>query len=48
MAEHPVRPYPPELGEIELPLRGKPLREKIVLRLIAIDRAFHGLRGRTA
>src|SRR5947207_2091482 len=27
--------------EIELPLRGKPLRDKIVLRLIAIDRAFH-------
>jgi uncharacterized membrane protein (DUF2068 family) len=39
--EHPVRPHPPERGEIELPLRGKPLRDKIVLRLIAIDRAFH-------
>ena len=39
--EHPVRPHPPERGEIELPLRGRPLREKIVLRLIAIDRAFH-------
>ena len=32
---------PPEREEIELPLRGKPLRDKIVLRLIAIDRAFH-------
>jgi uncharacterized membrane protein (DUF2068 family) len=39
--EHPTRPHPPERSEIELPLRGKPLRDKIVLRLIAIDRAFH-------
>jgi uncharacterized membrane protein (DUF2068 family) len=39
--ESPVRRYPPERGEIELPVRGKPLRDKIVLRLIAIDRAFH-------
>ena len=35
------RDHPPELDSIELPLRGKPLRDKIVLRLIAIDRAFH-------
>jgi uncharacterized membrane protein (DUF2068 family) len=27
--------------EIELPLRGKPLRDRIVLRLIAIDRILH-------
>lgn len=39
--ESPARSFPPERDEIELPLRGKPLREKIVLRLIAIDRAFH-------
>jgi uncharacterized membrane protein (DUF2068 family) len=39
--EQPARPHPPERSEIELPLRGKPLRDKIVLRLIAIDRAFH-------
>jgi uncharacterized membrane protein (DUF2068 family) len=39
--ESPTRRYPPELSEIELPLRGKPLRDKLVLRLIAIDRAFH-------
>ncbi len=39
----PARPVPPEREEIELPLRGKPLRDKIVLRLIAIDRAFHFL-----
>lgn len=38
---HPARRYPPERSEIELPLRGKPLRDRIVLRLIAIDRAFH-------
>jgi uncharacterized membrane protein (DUF2068 family) len=39
--EHPGRPFPPERGEIELPLRGKPLRDKIVLRVIAVDRAVH-------
>jgi uncharacterized membrane protein (DUF2068 family) len=39
--EHPARPHLPERSEIELPLRGKPLRDKIILRLIAIDRAFH-------
>ncbi len=39
--EHPTRRFPPEREEIELPLRGKPLRDKIVLRLIAVDRAFH-------
>jgi uncharacterized membrane protein (DUF2068 family) len=37
----PTRAFPPERDEIELPLRGKPLRDKIVLRLIAIDRALH-------
>jgi len=40
---HPRRRHPPERSEIELPLRGRPLRDKIVLRLIAIDRAFHFL-----
>jgi uncharacterized membrane protein (DUF2068 family) len=39
--EHPTRQFPPEREKIELPLRGKRLRDKIVLRLIAIDRAFH-------
>lgn len=39
--EQPARQYPPERDEVELPLRGKALRDKIVLRLIAIDRAFH-------
>ena len=37
----PTRAFPLERDEIELPLRGEPLRDKIVLRLIAIDRAFH-------
>jgi uncharacterized membrane protein (DUF2068 family) len=41
--EHPTRQHPPEREEIELPLRGKPLRDMIVLRLIAINRAFHFL-----
>jgi uncharacterized membrane protein (DUF2068 family) len=36
-----AREYPPDRDEIELPLRGKALRDKIVLRLIAVDRAFH-------
>jgi uncharacterized membrane protein (DUF2068 family) len=37
----PTRELPPERDEIELPLRGKALRDKIILRLIAVDRAFH-------
>ena len=39
----PATRHPPAQEEIELPLRGKPLRDKIVLRAIAIDRAFHFL-----
>jgi uncharacterized membrane protein (DUF2068 family) len=39
--ERPARQFPPERSQIELPLRGRPLRDKIVLRAIAIDRAFH-------
>jgi uncharacterized membrane protein (DUF2068 family) len=35
------RRSPPDRQEIELPRRGKALRDTIVLRLIAIDRAFH-------
>jgi uncharacterized membrane protein (DUF2068 family) len=41
--EHPTSRHPPAHDEIELPLRGKPLRDKIVLRAIAIDRALHFL-----
>jgi uncharacterized membrane protein (DUF2068 family) len=32
---------PPSRDEIELPLRGKALRDKVVLRIIAVDRAIH-------
>ncbi len=37
------RRFPPSREEIELPLRGRPLRDKIVLRVIAVDRALHFL-----
>jgi uncharacterized membrane protein (DUF2068 family) len=36
-----TREHPRDRDEIALPLRGKPLRDKIVLRLIAINRALH-------
>jgi uncharacterized membrane protein (DUF2068 family) len=39
--EHPTREYPPERAQIELPLRGRPLRDRYVLRAIAVDRAIH-------
>src|SRR5436305_11663066 len=39
--ERPARESLPSHDEIDLPLRGKPLRDKVVLRLIAINRAFH-------
>lgn len=41
--EKPSRRHPPGRDEIRLPLRGRPLRDRIVLRVIAIDRAFHFL-----
>src|SRR5690242_19085567 len=37
----PARPRMPPRDEIVLPLRGKALRDRIVLRLLAIDRAMH-------
>lgn len=37
----PTSEFPPDRREIELPLRGKALRDKVVLRLIAINRAIH-------
>jgi uncharacterized membrane protein (DUF2068 family) len=39
--EAATREHPPGRDEIELPLRGRPLRDKIVLRLIAVNRALH-------
>jgi uncharacterized membrane protein (DUF2068 family) len=37
----PTRELPPARDEIDLPLRGKPLRDKIVLRCIAVNRLLH-------
>jgi uncharacterized membrane protein (DUF2068 family) len=37
----PTRETPPPRDEIELPLRGRALRDRVVLRIIAIDRAIH-------
>jgi len=37
----PGRPFPPGREEIELPERGRELRERYVLRLIAVDRVIH-------
>lgn len=39
----PARTHVQERSEISVPLRGRGLRDKLVLRLIAIDRAFHFL-----
>ena len=39
----PARRHPPERDEIELPLRGRPLRDKFILRLIAVDKTFRFL-----
>jgi uncharacterized membrane protein (DUF2068 family) len=37
----PTREHPPGRDEIQLPLRGRPLRDIIVLRAIAVNRALH-------
>jgi uncharacterized membrane protein (DUF2068 family) len=39
----PPKQFPPARDEIALPLRGRPLRDRWVLRLIAIDRLLHFL-----
>jgi uncharacterized membrane protein (DUF2068 family) len=39
--EQPDRPRVEQRDEIELPLRGAALRDRYVLRLIAVDRAIH-------
>jgi uncharacterized membrane protein (DUF2068 family) len=41
LPERPTTERVPGRGDIELPLRGKALRDKIVLRVIAVDRAVH-------
>lgn len=38
---HPSREVPPDRDQVILPLRGRALRDKVVLRLIAVDRALH-------
>jgi uncharacterized membrane protein (DUF2068 family) len=38
---HPTHDLPPRREDVMLPLRGRALRDKIVLRAIAIDRAIH-------
>ena len=40
---HPTRKYLPPRDEVKLPLRGKPLRDRYVLRLIALERVVHFL-----
>lgn len=37
----PQREYPPDRGEITVPLRGRALHDRVVLRLIAVDRFIH-------
>jgi uncharacterized membrane protein (DUF2068 family) len=37
----PSREFPPDRDDVEIPLRGRALRDKIVLRIIAVDRAIH-------
>jgi uncharacterized membrane protein (DUF2068 family) len=39
--EQPNRRYPPDRESIQIPLRGKALRDRVVLRVIAIDRLIH-------
>src|SRR5689334_4278436 len=40
---HPARETLPSLDQLEVPKRGKGLRDQLVLRLIAIDRAIHSI-----
>ena len=41
--DQPAAAHPPERDEVDLPLRGRPLRDRYVLRLIAVERAVHVL-----
>jgi uncharacterized membrane protein (DUF2068 family) len=43
LPQKPKWSHPPDRSELELPLRGRALRDKIVLRVIAVDRALHFL-----
>ena len=39
----PTRQFPPSVGELEMPVRGRRLRDRYVLRLIVLDRIVHVL-----
>jgi uncharacterized membrane protein (DUF2068 family) len=39
--DQPGQTHPPDREQVIVPLRGKALRDKVVLRLIAVDRVFH-------
>lgn len=41
--DRPTRDHPPDRDHIALPLRGRPLRDAFILRLIALDRGLHFL-----
>jgi uncharacterized membrane protein (DUF2068 family) len=38
---HPAREHPPARSEITVPLRGRALHDRVILRLIALDRVVH-------
>jgi uncharacterized membrane protein (DUF2068 family) len=40
---HPTEPHPPDLADIDMPVRGRRLRDRYVLRLIVLDRIVHSL-----
>jgi uncharacterized membrane protein (DUF2068 family) len=42
-ADPPTRDYPPDRYQIMVPVRGRALRDRWVLRLIAIDKALHAV-----
>jgi uncharacterized membrane protein (DUF2068 family) len=39
--DQPSRQTVPSLDQVDIPLRGRPLRDRFVLRFIAIERCFH-------
>jgi len=41
--ERPAAQFPPHRQDVAVPLRGRPLRDRYVLRLIALDRVIHFL-----
>ena len=41
----PAQPYPPSRAEVRLPLRGRPSRDRYVLRVALFAKRLFGLRG---